>query len=350
MGSDSLPASAELSARPAARSRYIVGPVYDWLLFLAPPALAMALAVVLGVLDVASERFWIDGRRATYLGLATGALVHAHLVAVVFRSHGNPTVLRRHKVRFLVVPPLLIAAMMLSEEVMLLSTVIVVFWDVYHSALQTFGFGRIYDARAGNDATVGRRLDLGLNLVLYIGPIVAGASMIDHIGSLEALDDLGTTFFSTVPVLLEEKKSVVLGVVLSGGVVYAIYYVLAYVGLARRGYKVAWPKVWLLTSTALCSIVAWGFNPWGLAFFVMNVFHAVQYLGLVWWSEGGRIKNVSGLKRLAPLAFLLLLASYGTWAELVTDEEPFLWAITQTVALMHFWYDGFVWSVSKRHV
>jgi hypothetical protein len=38
----------------------------------------------------------------------------------------------------------------------------------------------------------------------------------------------------------------------------------------------------LLFLTGVCSIYAWGFNPFGLAFFIMNVFHAWQYFALIW--------------------------------------------------------------------
>ena len=40
------------------------------------------------------------------------------------------------------------------------------FWDVYHSAMQTFGLGRIYDARTGNNPNKGRRLDAAFNLLI----------------------------------------------------------------------------------------------------------------------------------------------------------------------------------------
>jgi hypothetical protein len=33
--------------------------------------------------------------------------------------------------------------------------VLVVWWDVVHSSLQTFGLGRIYDARRGNPPALG---------------------------------------------------------------------------------------------------------------------------------------------------------------------------------------------------
>lgn len=345
-----LSSSAERAASPPRATRFIASRIYDWAFFLAPPVVALALGALLGLTGVAKERFWIDGHRATYVGIAMGTFINAHLVAVLFRSHANPKVVRKHPLRFFVVPPLLIAALTLSEELMLLSTVLVVFWDVYHSALQTFGLGRIYDARAGNDPNVGRRLDLGLNVVLYIGPILAGASMLDHVGKLADLDDLGTSFFASVPTFMDAEHGRVAIAVLGLSAAFIVHYVLSYGRLARAGYRIAWPKVWLLASTGLCSIITWGFNPWGLAFVVMNLFHAVQYLGLVWFSEGDRLKAMAGLKRLAPFAFLLLVVWYGAWAELVTDEQPLFWAITQSVALLHFWYDGFVWSVSRREI
>ena len=59
--------------------------------------------------------------------------------------------------------------------------VLAVWWDVYHSSLQTFGFGRIYDAKVKNNPTTGRRLDYWMNLFLYLGPVLAGAHFADHI-------------------------------------------------------------------------------------------------------------------------------------------------------------------------
>ena len=64
---------------------------------------------------------------------------------------------------------------------MVIGSVLATFWDVYHSSLQTFGLGRLYDKIAGNDPRVGRRLDIALNLYIYAGPIAAGATLMDHV-------------------------------------------------------------------------------------------------------------------------------------------------------------------------
>lgn len=346
-GAAPIPVAA---AHAKTRSAYVASRAFDWAFILGAPLFGFVLAALLGFTHAGERRFWFQGERTSYVELALGALVNAHLVAVVFRSHANAGIFRRHPIRFVVVPALVLGLIVASDVVMLITTVVVIFWDVYHSSLQTFGFARIYDRRAGNDPRAGRRLDYLLNLLLYAGPIVAGASMMAHFGHLSDLDELGLGSFSAVPIFLERNQPRVAAILIAGGVAFLGYYVSAYARLARNGYRVAWPKVWLLGSTGLCSIVAWGLDPWGLAFFITNFFHAVQYLALVWWSEGDRLARMTRLKRIGPVAFLAIVMVYGAWAEIVTVDARWSWAIVQTVALMHFWYDGFVWSVSKRDV
>jgi hypothetical protein len=245
---------------------------------------------------------------------------------------------------------------MYSMAVLVFVTVLVVFWDVYHSGLQTFGFARIYDRNMGNDPAVGRRLDLWLNHLLYAGPILGGAVMLAHVEKLDLFEEFGWTALSSVPQFMaDHQQSFTLAVIALGAVFLGVY-VLGYVRLHRRGYRVSWLKVYLLASTGVCSIYAWGFNAFGQAFFIMNFFHAVQYLGLVWWSEGKHIRRrlrVESRTRgtlVAIGAFLGLVLAYGALAEFVEPDLRSLWCLTQVVAVMHFWYDGFIWSVSRKQV
>ena len=112
----------------------------------------------------------------------------------------------------------------------------------------------------------------------------------------------------------------------------------------------------LVASTGFCSIYAWGFNSFGMAFFIMNLFHAVQYLALVWWSEKKNIVRAFSLENLrwkAPCGvafFLAATTTYGYFVQAVNSSIVSLWAITLVISLMHFWYDGFIWSVRKSHI
>ena len=344
------------TARVAERSRYIVGRGFDWAFFLLPPLLSLLLGALIAGTSFAEHRFWLAGKRATGSTVLLGVVVNAHLVAVAFRSHLTAEVFKRHRVRFVLVPIAVFAAMMLSMWAVVVVTVLVVFWDVYHSALQTFGLARIYDRNAGNDPEVGRALDLGLNVLLYAGPIVAGAAMLPHFGRFEVFEDVDATFFTRIPAFMTGNQRYFAWTVLVAGTVYAIVYVIAYARLRARGYRISVPKVFLLASTGLCSIWAWGFNPWGQAFFIMNVFHAVQYLALVWWSENASLRRGLRLDRARlgkPIALALFLGvtlAYGGWTELVRDDDRLRWSLVQVVALMHFFYDGFIWSVRKKQI
>jgi hypothetical protein len=233
---------------------------------------------------------------------------------------------------------------------------VVTFWDVWHSGAQTFGFARIYDRNAGNSPELGRRLDHWLNQLLYAGPILAGATMMDHVDAFGSYEDVGATFFSSIPAYAAGSSRILTYVVLAVGTAFVAFYLFYYAQLRRRGYRVPLLKVYLLAVTGLCSIYTWGFNTWGEAFFIMNFFHAVQYLALVWATERKTIiarARLGGRRRAGALAALLFFGSvlaYGVWAELLDADLEYLWAATIVVSLMHFWYDGFVWSVRRREV
>jgi hypothetical protein len=346
------PAGGEAAARG-----YIVGPGYDWLFFLLPPLFSLALGWAVSGTRIADGRFWLGGRRFTVAGLVVGALTSAHLVAVFYRSHAHPGVFPRHRFRFLALPALAFAAMMTSAWAVCVVTVLVTFWDVYHSALQTFGFARIYDRNAGNDPRTGRWWDFGLNVLLYVGPVVAGACMLPHFQRFDVFEEVQAAGLASIPARMQAHHGTLARVVLGLGALYVAAYVVAQVALHRAGrHKLCLPKVFLVSSTGLVSIWAWGFNAWGQAFLIMNLFHAIQYLALVWWSEGRRLGRTLRLDRsrarraLFACLFFGAVLAYGLWAELVPDSDRARWSIVQTVALMHFFYDGFIWSVRKRAI
>ena len=256
-------------------SEYIVSPAYDCVFFLLPPTVALCLGILISDSGFANETFDFYDQDVTWSGLLIGVLIHAHLVAVFFRSHGNPAIRKLHPYRFLLVPVLLYAAMMSSTWILISVSVLATFWDVYHSALQTFGFARIYDRKAGNDPTVGRRLDWHLNQLLYAGPILAGVTMMDHIEDFDAYDEVGAIFFTSIPGFMDTNQSYFSWAILIGGGAFMAYYVWAQKRLQLQGHAVSLQKVYLLASTGAVSIYTWGFNTFGEAFFIMNLFHAL---------------------------------------------------------------------------
>ena len=338
--------------QPGGRA-YIVSPVYDWVFFLAPPLVALWLGAMVGLGDVGREVFGWWGQDVTMNSVLLGVLIHAHLVIVFWRSHGNTDVREKFKARMFVVPLMLLAGMLWSVWVAVIASVLATFWDVYHSGAQTFGFARIYEVRAGNDPLAGRRRDYWLNQVLYAGPIVAGATMLAHFEDFGEFEAVEAVFFTRIPATMESNQVYFTWTILAVGLAVIVDYVWAAIRDHRRGKSVPWQKVWLLSTTGLVSIYAWGFNPWGEAFLIMNVFHAVQYFGIVWAMERGnmqrtlRLENVAGGRVLTWLAFVISAMLYGLAVEAWGGTTWMFWHITIVVSLMHFWYDGFIWSVRK---
>lgn len=335
------------------RSPYIVSPIYDWVFFLAPPLAALWLGAMIGLGDVGREVFTWWGQDASMESIALGVFIHAHLVIVFWRSHGNGDVRRAFRWRMMWAPLLLLVGITVSVWAAVCASVLATFWDVYHSGAQTFGFARIYEVRAGNDPLAGRRRDYWINQVLYAGPIVAGATMLDHFSDFQEFDAVEAVFFTQIPVKMQSNQVYFTWAILAIGGVMVIDYVWAAWREHRAGKTVPWQKVWLLSTTGVVSIYAWGFNPWGEAFLVMNAFHAFQYFGIVWATERGNmerslsLQDVRGGRVLTWMAFVLGALLYGLLVEAWGGTTWWFWRVTIVVSLMHFWYDGFIWSVRK---
>lgn len=345
-----------MAEQPRTKSRYIVNAWYDWTFFLAPPLLALLLGIGISGTDFADQQFSWWTWDVTWSGLLIGVFIHAHLVLVFARSHANEKIFKQHRWRFIAVPILLYIGMITSNYVIYFCSVLATFWDVYHSGMQTFGFGRIYEAKAGNDPVKGRKLDWALNQLLYAGPIVAGATMLDHFEDFNEFSAVDLMFFTEVPVWMEGNQAYFTWAILGGGAGFLAYYVYAQFELQRLGHAVSWQKVVLYVGTGAVSLYTWGFNTWGEAFFIMNLFHALQYYGIVWATENKNLQERLGVKgqrggKLLTLCMLIFLSLlYGCWVQYMDPSVHTWWAITLVVSLMHFWYDGFVWSVRKKQV
>lgn len=345
------------SAAPSIRKHgFIVNPFYDGAFFIFSPIIALVLGMVISGTPFADKEWTVWDHKGSISNIFIGTFIMAHLFLVFFRSHGNKQIFSQYPIRFTLVPVLLLAGMLTSQWILISVSVLATWWDVYHSSLQTFGIGRIYEMKQKNDPMVGRRLDIILNLFLYAGPILAGATLMDHVEDFEEFSEVGSIFFTSIPAYVESNRRFMTWAVLLTGVPFLGYYIYSYWQYKRQGYRVSFQKVFLLASTALCSIYTWGFNTFGEAFFVMNFFHALQYFALVWWSEKKNMVNLfklGGLRWGKPLALVLYLLigfGYGFWAEVSSAENEIALSIVLVVAIMHFWYDGFIWSVRRKQV
>lgn len=348
-----LGVTTQTASREFVGKRYIVSPAYDWIFFLLTPLASLAIGIWLATSSWATREYEFHGHSGTLHALLLNILIHAHLFAVFFRSHGRSEILNRYRFRLIGVPILLYIALVSSTWAIVIATVLATFWDVYHSSCQTFGFARIYDNRLGENTGVGRRLDYWVNLLLYTGPMLAGVTMIDHFNDFEDFGDVGADTLASVPVYMMRIQPGLRMVLLIGGGIFLAYYLAFWFKRRMDGHPVSLQKIFLVVSTGICSVICWGYNSFGEAFFVMNLFHAIQYVALVWHSEKKTVCKVfsvgqsrTGLYMGLGL-FLAAIFSYGYLVEAFGSRMNSLWAFTMVVSLMHFWYDGFIWPAGQ---
>ncbi|MBI1302022.1 MAG: hypothetical protein GC137_10280 [Alphaproteobacteria bacterium] len=338
---------------------YIISKNYDLIFFIHAPLVGIFVAILLlgtglGEIEV---QLYDNDYKYDVLGLFLGTVIISHLFIVFFRSHGNPDIFKLHPVRFIIAPIALILAMVYSYPLYIFVAVLAVWWDVYHSGQQTFGLGRIYDMRAGNKPHIGRRLDYFFNILIYLGPILAGASLVEHVEFFNTFGEIGARSLSDdLPTFIFHQSNTLKWLVFSIGIPFLAFYLYSYWRLYQQGYAVSIQKIILYTNTAIVSMFCWGFNTFGEAFLVMNFFHAWQYFAIIWGFENKNIERVFGVSKLKAgkwlglFMFVGVALTFGFWATIYQGDNDFIYSAILTVSIMHFWYDGFIWSVKKKQV
>ncbi len=333
----------------------IGGARFDALLLWGCP-LASMLAVWLWIGGAALLPTHLQASAIAAIAVGVSILTFAHLIAVVPRAYLNREVFDSNRRRLTIVPVLLIAALLVSPALLVCAGVLAVFWDVHHSAMQTFGLARIYDMKAGNGALELRRTDLRLNWALYVGPIAAGASLAAHLASLNDFGSLGWSAITALPSLAQSHVAGIAEAAIAAWLAIVGWAAFDYRAAIARGYRFPVHKAALLGATATVSIAAWGLATPVVAFAIINLFHAVQYFALVWLKEGGRMR--AGTAKLAAgrgagwpalALFLTLCLGFGFAYQYGKDLR---WLAGPFVAcsLLHFWFDSFVWSVRRNQV
>ena len=97
---------------------------------------------------------------------AFGAMGH-HLPGMI-RAYGDRALFERFKWRFILAPLFLLAVCTAFFWWDLKGILLVVFfWGVWHGLMQTYGFCRIYDAKAGTFDALTRRLDFAMCVIWF---------------------------------------------------------------------------------------------------------------------------------------------------------------------------------------
>ena len=329
----------------------IAGPRFDAAFFWGTPLLALAfVGVWLGTASLLSPS--LELRAAGLLSIMCALLTFGHLVAVAPRAYLNREVFQAHRLKLTVAPVLLLAALLISPTCFVIGVVLTVFWDIHHSAMQNFGLCRIYDMKAGNSPHLLRRVDLRLHWILYVGPLAAGAALPFHLGALSQFSQVGWTEVARLPGVLEGERSFIaqLSVTLILGIL--AWSAVDYARAMRAGYRIPPHKLAMTLSSGGVSIVAWGYCSPAVALAAINLYHALQYFALVWLKEGRSLQAFTGGSARRALDLFLAFCAVVAVLDQFASTAGIQWLLAPFIAcsLLHFWFDGFVWSVRKRQV
>ena len=331
------------------RNVWILDSWRDLILYVGTPLLIIPLFTL-------AQARW--SAQEIYLFVAAfGAMGH-HLPGMI-RAYGDRALFERFRWRFIIAPIFLLAICVgfYFWDIKANPVVMIVFlWGVWHGMMQTYGFGRIYDAKMGSFATPTRRLDFAMCGVWFAaGVILSPARMTD---TLEGFYGCGLPFIS--PGGIHGLQRTLLFAAVAVSILWLVNYVRMWVaGTRQNPVKLALfvtsIAFWWYCNNGVASILA------GIALF--EVFHDVQYLSLVWIYNRNRVEKDSSIggfmrfifRRSGSLIGLYvgLVFAYGSIGYLnsTIGMETLTRLLTGVVAasgLLHFYYDGFIWKVREK--
>ncbi len=155
------------------RNPWILDSWRDLILYVGTPLLIVPLFM-------AAQARW--SAQEIYLFVAAfGAMGH-HLPGMI-RAYGDRALFERFKWRFIIAPIFLLAVCVgfYFWDIKTNPVVMIVFlWGVWHGMMQTYGFGRIYDAKMGSFAVLTRRLDFATCGIWFAAGVILSPAQNDR--------------------------------------------------------------------------------------------------------------------------------------------------------------------------
>ena len=323
-------------------SGWIIGPREDFVLFLGTP-------VFLIVLFGFAQTFW------SIAGLSVFATVLAmgHYLPGLMRAYGDPVLFKRYRWRFILAPIFFLStALYLSVHESQVYFLVVVCWGAWHWLMQTYGLVRIYDAKVKNFDATSARLDYLLCIswfgVLYWQTDGAAGVLMRYYragGWLPGdLAGIGAQLWFAAT----------MGI--------SVVYVIHMVKKIRAGQPPSVLKIALLLVSFFFYLYAFGYSSSKLvAFGLFEGYHDIQYLAIVWIFNRNRASqpDAGGFTRYLfrqrwPLAVLYIVlclgfGSYDYVARSIDEEDVARLALGLITgfALIHFYFDGFIWRIRE---
>jgi tetratricopeptide (TPR) repeat protein len=319
----------------------------DLILYVCTPLLLVPIFI-------AAQGLW--AAEDIYLFVAAfGAMGH-HLPGMI-RAYGDRALFQRFRWRFICAPIFLVVVCAAFSLWDLQGIVLVAFiWGVWHGMMQTYGFCRIYDAKVGSFAEVTRRLDFALCGIWFATAVLLSPQRMTD--TLETYYSAGGPFIP--PALLRAGQHGLLAL----AVLVSAIFLANFIWMWSSGKRPSPVKLvllvtsisfWWYCNNIVASVLV------GVALF--EVFHDVQYLSLVWIYNRKRVesdRSIGGFMRfvfrrsgaLVGL-YIGLIFAYGALGYYKSSVgidvvKRILTGVVTASALLHFYYDGFIWKVREK--
>jgi tetratricopeptide (TPR) repeat protein len=352
--------SVALPSAERPRPAWIVGPLYDLPWIVLCPLLALVVMEALWGLSGLSDD-------AIYTVLFAFVVTGHHMPGWL-RAFLEPAVYERHKAK-LWASALFIPAMILVPAAyglgMLVAAVGALF-DLWHTSLQHHGFARIYSGKAGDTDRGAARLELACILVWYV--TVVAFSDAWAAGIAETLHHAGIGVFDAMTPGAWRAVKAALG---ASSALCAVLYVRHAIAVFREKRVFALHKHVLHLTMIGVAAYAYRAGSWYRAQSVQNLFHAVQYIGMVWVfghlglrrgaTAPGRAYRLLFGSRASALVFGAAVLAYGGlsmyWPKLFAflgggpaRHVEMAGALVYASLFLHFYVDSFIWKVRDGDV
>src|SRR6266571_415174 len=233
---------------------------------------------------------------------------------------------------------------------------VVFFWGVWHGLMQTYGFCRIYDAKTGTFDTLTRRLDFAMCVIWFATAVALSPYRLSD--TLDTYYMCGGLFIP--PTVVHHGQQLILLAAIAVSVLFLVHFLRMWIiGHRPNPVKVALLVTsiafWWYCNNLVANILV------GIALF--EVFHDVQYLSLVWIYNRNRVEkdsNIGGFMRFVFRRsgsliglYVGLVFAYGSLAYFnqhlgIETVKRVLTGVVTASALLHFYYDGFIWKVREK--
>lgn len=329
-------------------SPWILGRWLDIVLFVGTPALLIPIFA-------AAQARWSAQDIFLFVG-AFGAMGH-HLPGMI-RAYGDKALFQRFKVRFMIAPVALLAVCIWSSFYNVQAVQLVALaWGIWHGLMQTYGFSRIYDAKASAKAAARARVDFALCVSWFVAAVLL--SPLRFRSALDLYYESGGPMIATW--MITALRSGILAILAA----VTIAFLWRQWRDAKTGRGFSPVKLALLGS----SIGFWWYCNNGVqnilvGIALFEVFHDVQYLAIVWMYNRARVERddtIGGFMRFVFRrsgsligVYVGLVFAYGGIALLASGVSAdairhSLIGLVTASALLHFYYDGFIWKVRESH-